>query len=88
MQKRSAWAADCCRDSDSAVCGQELLPRDDPSLARMRGLLDAARERPAFQTTSQAPEFYIKSYKGYGQEKATTKLEIEAVPASGTSARL
>ena len=54
----------------------------------MRGLLDAARERPAFQTTSQEPEFYIKSYKGYGQEKATTKLEIEAVPASGTSARL
>jgi len=66
----------------------ELLPRDDPSLARMRGLLDAARERPAFQTTSQEPEFYIKSYKGYGQEKAATKLEIEAVPASGTSARL
>ena len=54
----------------------------------MRGLLDAARERPAFQTTSQEPEFYIKSYKGYGQEKAATKLEIEAVPASGTSARL
>ena len=68
--------------------GYELLPRDDPSLARMRGLLDAARERPAFQTTSQEPEFYIKSYKGYGQEKAATKLEIEAVPASGTSARL
>ena len=56
----------------------------------MRGLLDAARERPAFQTTSQEPTFYIKSYKGYGQEKAATKLEIErsAVPASGTSARL
>ena len=56
----------------------------------MRALLDAARERPAFQETSQLPDFYIKSYKGYGQEKAAKKLEIaiEAVPASGTSARL
>ena len=25
MQKRSAWAADCCRDSDSAVSGTETV---------------------------------------------------------------
>ena len=62
--------------------GYKLLARDDPSLARMRALLDAAREREAFKATSQEPEFYIKSYKGYGKEAAAEKMEVkEAVSA-------
>jgi glutathione S-transferase len=57
--------------------GYELLARDDPSLARMRALLDAAREREAFKATSQEPDFYIKSYKGYGKEAAAEKMQVE-----------
>ena len=56
--------------------GYDLLPRDDPTLARMRGMLDAARERPAFQATSQDADFYVRSYKGYGKEKASEKLVV------------
>lgn len=44
----------------------ELLPRDDPRRARLRAMMDACRERPHFRTTSQAPGFWVKSYKGYG----------------------
>ena len=42
----------------------------------MRGMLDAARERPAFQATSQDADFYVRSYKGYGKEKASEKLVV------------
>ena len=56
--------------------GYELLARDDLSLARMRAMLDASREREAFQETSQEAEFYIKSYKGYGQGGKAEKMVV------------
>ena len=67
--------------------GYELLSRDDPSLARMRALLDASREREAFKQTSQEAEFYIKSYSGYGQGGRAEKMVVPE-PQEAEAARL
>lgn len=37
----------------------ELFPAGDQSLARLKEMLTACRERPAFQQTSQSAEYYI-----------------------------
>ena len=41
-------------------------------------MLAAARDRPAFQRTSQSPEFYVNFYRSYGSRRgASTDEEKE-----------
>lgn len=42
--------------------GMDLLPKDDPETARVRALVDAVSERPAFKTTFPGAEYIIAVY--------------------------
>lgn len=44
----------------------ELLPANNPKLARLSLALETARKRPGWQECAQSPEFFIRSYVGYG----------------------
>ena len=58
--------------------GFVLLPERAPGVARLRAMLAAARDRPAFRRTSQSPEFYVNFYRSYGSRRgASTDEEKE-----------
>ena len=40
----------------------DLLPSDDPRFDRFRTAFEAVKQRPAFQATSQTPEYYVAAF--------------------------
>lgn len=63
--------------------GFEMFPQGAQEVSRLKAMLDAARERPGFQATTQAPEFYINTYRSYCSRRGgATEGEMAAMQAA------
>ena len=58
--------------------GYDLFPPSRPRLSSLAEMLAACRTRPAFNETSQTPQFYIAAYRAYASRRGASRSELSA----------